>query len=91
MNDINLNTPVKVAIKQAYFNINQPTNINKKFRRIPSTISTLKTSLRLMDIHKEYCFSPKQNDLIHQLNHFQHRSWLQQLSAVINGPAFFHS
>lgn len=91
MNNVTLNNPAKLAVKHAYFIINQPTKINKKYREIPHTISNLKTSLRLISINGEYCFTPKQNDLIHKLSHTHHRSWLHQLSAVINGPAFFHS
>ncbi len=39
----------------------------------------------------EYHFNAYQNNLINNLDSVHQKSFIQQLSSLINGPAFFHS
>jgi len=85
------NKYVQSLISQAYLEINKSDNINKQYKEIPNSISRLKASLQLIAIQRKYHFSAYQNNLINNLDSVHQKSFIQQLSSLINGPAFFHS
>ncbi|WP_137619762.1 hypothetical protein [Companilactobacillus heilongjiangensis] len=95
LNDSTKNTAgnkyVQSLIRQAYLEINKSDNINKQYKEIPNSVSRLKASLQLIAIQRKYHFNAYQNNLINNLDSVHQKSFIQQLSSLINGPSFFHS
>ena len=85
------NKYVQSLISQAYLEINKSDNINKQYKEIPNSISRLKASLQLIAIQGKHHFNAYQNNLITNLDSVHQKSFIQQLSSLINSPAFFHS
>ncbi|CAJ2236730.1 hypothetical protein CPBBRM18_IMEEAPEM_02416 [Companilactobacillus paralimentarius] len=82
---------LKSTIQKVYFQINKSDNVSKNYNEIHDALITLNNALQQAALKKTYHFSPAQNKIIHEINSVEHKSFWQQISTIVNGPAFFHS
>lgn len=82
---------LKSTIQKVYLQINKSDNVSKNYNEIHDALITLNNALQQAALKKTYHFSPAQNKIIHEINSVEHKSFWQQISTIINGPAFFHS
>lgn len=81
---------IKSTIQKVYIQINKSDDINKNYNEIHDALIILNNALQQAALKKTYHFSSEQNEIINKINSANKKSFWQELSTIINGPAFFH-